>query len=268
MKQIICIKWGTKYGPEYVNRLYGMVQRNISPPFKFVCLTDDPGGVREEVLCRDLPPLGCTIPADVPGKWPKQILWSRELAGLEGNALFLDLDLVITRNIDDFFTHGHPDDVILARNWVRPLERLGQSSVFRFPIGKHHYLLDDLRANPEGVARKYRFEQRYITRCIKGGIKFWPRGWVSHFRMDCLGLWPLRYFRPAKLPKAARIVIFPGNPDPSDAIVGRWSERHVAQSPLQHIKTAFSKTSPSKSWFKHIRSYVLPVKWVGEYWRE
>ncbi len=26
-RHILCMKWGTKYGPEYVNRLYAMVRR-------------------------------------------------------------------------------------------------------------------------------------------------------------------------------------------------------------------------------------------------
>jgi hypothetical protein len=268
MKQIICMKWGDKYGPDYVNKIYGMVARNITPPFRLICLTDDPTGIRKEVICHPIPPLGCEIPKDVPGKWPKQILWSKELAGLQGNALFLDLDIVITGNLDDFFTWGSPQDVILARNWVRPHERLGQSSVFRFPIGRHAYLLDQLRADPEAITRKYQYEQRYITRNIEGGIRFWPRGWVSHFRLGCLGPWPLRYLRPARLPPKARIVIFPGNPDPSDVIVGRWSTKHQSLGRWQHIQQAFSKTRPGKSWFKHIRSYVLPVGWVKDHWRE
>ena len=25
---VICVKWGTKFGPEYVNRLYKMVEKN------------------------------------------------------------------------------------------------------------------------------------------------------------------------------------------------------------------------------------------------
>ena len=29
---VICMKWGTKYGPEYVNRLYGMVKRHLKGP--------------------------------------------------------------------------------------------------------------------------------------------------------------------------------------------------------------------------------------------
>ena len=48
---VLCMKWGTLYGPEYVNRLYGMVARNLRRPFRFVCLTDDASGIRFEVEC-------------------------------------------------------------------------------------------------------------------------------------------------------------------------------------------------------------------------
>ena len=27
-RHVICMKWGRKYGPEYVNRLYAMVRRH------------------------------------------------------------------------------------------------------------------------------------------------------------------------------------------------------------------------------------------------
>ena len=46
---VICMKWGTKYGPEYVNRLYGMVSRHLHGAFRFVCFTDDTTGIRPEV---------------------------------------------------------------------------------------------------------------------------------------------------------------------------------------------------------------------------
>ena len=83
-KLIFCMKWGTVYGPDYVNILHAMVARNITGPFQVVCFTDDATGIREEVMCRPLPSLHCEIPPDVPGKWPKVALWSRELEGLEG----------------------------------------------------------------------------------------------------------------------------------------------------------------------------------------
>jgi len=45
---VLCMKWGTKYGPEYVNRLYGMVRRHLKGDFRFVCLTDRSDGVRPD----------------------------------------------------------------------------------------------------------------------------------------------------------------------------------------------------------------------------
>ena len=54
---VLCIKWGRKYGPEYVNRLYAMVARHLRGPFQFVCLTDRSDGIRPEVRCLPIPPL-------------------------------------------------------------------------------------------------------------------------------------------------------------------------------------------------------------------
>lgn len=255
------------YGPEYVNRLYGMISRNITPPFKLFCFTDDRVGIRQEVICCDLPELGCPLPSKAPGKWRKTSLWGHTLFDLQGVALFLDLDVVITGSLDELFSYGSPDDVILARNWIKPLERLGQTSVFRYPIGKHGYMLDRFREDPEGIGNKYQFEQRYVTQCVAGGVKFFPSTWVKHFRLNCLGPWPMRYLRPAKLPKKARIVIFPGNPGPKDAALGRWSERHLPSSPLQHLKGIFSKNRVMKLKL-YIKRYLLPVPWVQDHWRE
>ena len=108
VKQLVCVKWGTMYGPEYVNRLYGMVSRHITPPFRLVCLTDDRTGIRPEVECFDLPELGVPHPQRTMGKWRKQILWGRSVPGLEGVALFVDLDSVIVGPLDDYFEHRRP----------------------------------------------------------------------------------------------------------------------------------------------------------------
>ena len=49
MKNVLCLKWGKRYGAEYVNRLYRGVKANLSGPFRFVCVTDDPTGLVEGV---------------------------------------------------------------------------------------------------------------------------------------------------------------------------------------------------------------------------
>ncbi|MGY9004116.1 MAG: hypothetical protein ACKVIF_13135, partial [Rhodospirillales bacterium] len=54
---VICMKWGNKFPPIYVNRLYAMVSRNLNSPFRFVCFTEDGDGIREEVEIQPLPEL-------------------------------------------------------------------------------------------------------------------------------------------------------------------------------------------------------------------
>ncbi|MDT8407369.1 MAG: glycosyl transferase [Methylococcales bacterium] len=265
-KQILCIKWGSMYGPEYVNCLYGMIARNITPPFKLYCFTDDTGGIRSEVECLPLPELGCEIPEQAPGKWPKQALWGHELFGLEGVALFIDLDSVIVSSIDDYFSFGQPDDVITARNWVKPWLRMSQTSVFRFTIGQHGYMLDNLRQNPQ-LALHYRYEQNYVSSCIKGGVKFWPGSWTRHFGLHCMGPWPLRYVRTPVLPKKAKIITFPGNPKAPDAIVGRWCKGAQMLSPAEHLRWVMQKRIQGEPWQKPLRQYLKPTAWVAEYWQ-
>jgi hypothetical protein len=58
IKQIICVKWGQNHGPEYVNRLYAMAARHVTPPFCLVCLTNHRCAIRSQVECFELPELG------------------------------------------------------------------------------------------------------------------------------------------------------------------------------------------------------------------
>ena len=100
-KNVICIKWGDKFGSEYVNSLYKMVEKKLTIPHRFVCFTDNPEGFMDGIEVRPLPVLN---DEGLPEKaWKKLGLFTDELADLEGEALFLDLDVVIRDNIDCFF---------------------------------------------------------------------------------------------------------------------------------------------------------------------
>ncbi|WP_424928796.1 glycosyl transferase [Amaricoccus tamworthensis] len=266
LKQIICINWGTKYGPDYVNRLYGMVSRNITPPFTFTCFCDNPDGMRPEVRTEPLPELDFVMPTGTKGIWPKARLWSEKLADLQGPVLFMDLDLVVIGNMDAFFEHGSPEDVILGRNPNTPFEKLGQTSLFRFPVGKLLPLQEKFLADPQTVADEYQFEQRYVTRNAPGGVSFWPRGWLRHFRMDCARSFPMNYVLPPKKPADAKVIIFPGGLLPTHAIEGYWGRHHKPGSRMDHIRRLADPDRHDKP-LRHLRHFILPSKWVEEAWR-
>jgi hypothetical protein len=267
LRQVVCINWGRKYGAPYINRLYAMVRRNITPPFGFTCFTDSDAGVRPEVRCAPLPPLDAVMPTGTKGIWPKARLWGPTLGDLAGPVLFLDLDLVVVGPLDDFFRFGAPDDVILARNQSTPFEKLGQTSCFRFPVGKLAPLQAAFLADPQAVADEFRFEQRFVTRRAPGGVKFWPRGWVRHFRIDCARALPLNFLLPPRLPKGARVVIFPGGLLPPHAIAGHWGRHYPKVSRWEHAKAAFGRDRPDPP-VSYLRHYLLPSPWVAEAWRE
>jgi hypothetical protein len=269
VKQVICISWGDKYGPPFINRLYAMVKRNITPPFTFTCFTDSRAELNPEILCEDLPPLDVQMPVNTKGIWPKARLWGPTLGQLKGPVLFLDLDLVIVGSLDDLFTVGGADDVVIARNQTTPFERLGQTSVFRFPVGKLVPLQEKFRADPQGIADKYRFEQRFVTRNAPGGVRFLPRRWVLHFKQDCCWPIPLNYVLAPKLPRDARIILFPRNFHPQHAVEGQFGLKSRPATPLQHISRVFdAPTRRGKSPMKYLRHYILPTPWVADHWRE
>ena len=39
---VVCVKYGTKYGADYVNKLYYGVKKHLSLPHTFTCFTEDP----------------------------------------------------------------------------------------------------------------------------------------------------------------------------------------------------------------------------------
>jgi len=263
-KQIVCINWGTKYGAPYINRLYQMVKANITPPFRFVCFTDSRDGVSPEVDCFDLPEMPGFMPKNTIGQWPKSRLWAPVLGDLQGPFLFIDLDVVITGSLDVFFDFGAPEDVVLARNAAKPMHKLGQTSIYRMPVGALESLQEKFAADPQAVADKYRFEQHFVTKNAPGGVKFWPRRWVRHFRIECIPRFPLNYFFDSRPPKGARVIIFAGALNPPDAIKGQFRRQTPFLKPGAHIRRAM-KTDHK---WTAVRQYLRPAQWVEAIWNE
>ena len=237
---VLCMKWGTKYGPEYVNRLYAMVRRHLKGDFRFVCLTDRTDGVRSEVRCLPIPPLA--LPEGIPERgWKKLTTFEADLHGLRGTALFLDLDVVIVDDITPFFEL--PGRFLIIHDWKRPWRVTGNSSVYRFELGAHPDVLSEFRARHEEVRRRFRNEQAFLSDLLhrQGVLAYWPAEWCASFKYHCIPRWPTNYWTAPRVPPGTRIVIFHGEVNPPDALAGRRNRR------LRHIR---------------------PAEWVGRHWTE
>lgn len=245
-----------------------MVARNCSPPFSFYCFTDNAEGIRPEVNVRDLPPIQGSMPTGSRGIWPKSRLWGGQLAELTGPVLYMDLDLLILNSIDPFFSFGREEDVILARNLNTPFERLGQTSLFRFPVGALLSLQAKFEADPQGIADKYEFEQRFVTREAPKGVRFFPLLWVGHFKLMCIPPFPLNYFFAPRKPRLPKVLIFPGGLNQDLASQGRWSNDYRYWGPLGHLKKSLGPDRPGLTRLEFIRHFLRPSKWIREVWVE
>lgn len=229
---ILCMKWGTKYGPEYVNRLYAMVRRNLKGDFRFVCLTDDGSGIRAEVECFPIPDL--KLPDGLPERgWKKLTTFEADLHGLQGTALFLDVDVVITDSIDAFFEQ--PGEFLIIHDWKRPWRVTGNSSVYRFKLGAHADVLQQFRTTGAEARDAFRNEQAFLSDVLhkQGKLSYWPASWCCSYKYHCIPSWPTNYWREPSVPAGTKIVIFHGEVNPPDALEGRRNRalRFVRRAP-------------------------------------
>ncbi len=246
---VVCMKWGAKYSPDYVNILARMVARNITIPYRFICLTDDPAGIEPGVEVRPLPSFPEPSPCYYKNcqAWRKLLLFAQPLSDLAGKVLFFDLDVVIVGNIDCFFSYS--DRLAIVENWSQPNRLIGQASAFCFEVGRYQPLLARYLANPDATARQYLTEQVYITRALgEGNFDFFPPEWCRSFKFHCLPGGILNsFFTPTMIPENARVIVFHGNPNPPDAIAGVWG------APVP--------------WYKRFYKTVRPTAWLADYWR-
>ncbi|MFM7390427.1 MAG: glycosyltransferase [Vampirovibrionales bacterium] len=235
---VVCMKWGQKFGPHYPNRLFAMVQRHLQRPHRFVCFTDDATGLHPSIEVHALPEM--TLDNGLPERgWRKLSLFSPNTANLQGQVLFLDLDVVITGGLDAFF--DHPGEFIIAKDWDFGDDSvIGNSSVFRYEAGKHHEVLTHFLAHGEAVRQTFRNEQAYLSHKVheSGCLSYWPSEWCVSFKRNCLRPFPLNFFMLPKEPKQAKVLVFHGRPTPEQALqgyMGKLGLRYVKPTTwLQH----------------------------------
>ncbi len=244
VQTVVCMKWGTAYSADYVNRLYRGVMRHVNRPTRFVVFTDDEAGLAPGIEMRPLPHVALPQTGMRRGPWLKLGLWARELGGLSGDVLFLDLDVVITGGLDAFFDH-EPGCLCLIRNWTQWNDGIGNSSVMRFRVGSASHLVDAFEQNAVAMSYRYVNEQTYLTKESGLPTRFWPAEWCVSFKHGLKPRWPMNLVQTAPPPPpSCRIAVFTGHPRPHEAQTGEWPAR----------------------WYKKFYKTIRPVTWLDQYW--
>ncbi len=235
------MKWGDRYGAHYVARLFAAARRNLVGPLRFVCFTDDASLEIEGVEVFPLPEINLP-PRVASTPWRKLSVWRHPLAELSGDVLFLDLDIVITGNLNALFDY-RPGEFCVIENWTQKGQGVGNTSVFRFPAGIYTEIYSEFNRDPETVLSSFRIEQQYISARLPQQ-RFWPDEWCVSFKHSLLPPFPMNWIKTPPLPSSARVVIFSGRPDPDEARDGVWP------APVH------------KRFYKHVR----PTPWIAAHW--
>lgn len=195
--------------------LRNMLKRNCNLDFEFVCITDS----REAAETLSKEHIRC-VPLDtskhVPGTCAVKLMARRpDIGGILGRRIaLLDLDIVVTGNVDDIFTRE--EDCVFYRNpnHVEGGRRaFYQGSVQLFDAGARSFLYTDFNPEitPAWVNRRYGgMEQAWLSERLGLNEALWT---TDH---GIYGAGRLFDGRPdggvtSELPENARIVVFPGD---------------------------------------------------------
>lgn len=205
------------FGPEHVITLRNMVARHLKLPHEFVCVTDR-SHIAEGIRC---------IPLDdrthVPGTCGRKLtIWAPDAAERIGKRILsLDLDMVIVDDITPLI--DRPEDCVLFHN---PNYADGgrrafyQGSIQLMTAGSRPQVWSEffLPTMRHRINRRFGgFEQAWLSECLPWNEAHW-----SHedgiYGAGRIGDWSDKTVV-RDLPANARIVVFPGAREPSQAHV-------------------------------------------------
>jgi hypothetical protein len=156
MKVAVVLKSGGDYSRSHVEKIKTMVE-NYVPYEQFICLTD--------VVERNYDvPLVC----DLTGWWSKM-----ELFKIGGPLLFMDLDTIITGNINKIIKKIKKEDFVILKDVIRYEKHGDLQSSLLYWRGDISYIYnsfkEDCRAAPAILRpmNRMRSDQEYITEVIR-----------------------------------------------------------------------------------------------------
>lgn len=231
--KVVCFKWEHKggytlpssidnqYTAQHVNRLERMVAKNLSLPYEFICITDDPTGVN----CRTIPlwdkcrKLG--------GCYNRLYVFSEDMKYLIGERFVcIDLDCVVTGPLDRLFSRKEDFIINAYRAFRKGREQYYNGGLFLMNAGARKQVWERWLEGGIDELASVRREKLLVGT---------DQAWISHVlgRGECMydeddGVYNFRHLLGDKrtLPTNACMVFFAGAIDPSTEKGIGWIDQH------------------------------------------
>ena len=223
---IVCLKWGDKYGGEYVNNLYNAVKRHSTIPFDFHCFTERTQDINPNVITHPLPHGG------LDGWWNKLYLFSKDMP-IKGRIFYIDLDTLITGNIDNILM-VNKGFVVLRDFFYGIAQGVDVKSVgsglMSYEAGVYDAMWQKFIKNPNAEIAKVRphGDQRFIQNEVKNFL-YWQDLFpdqVLSFKVHCN----------AGLPPEGKIVCYHGKPSIPESFTKHTKVPHFDIPPQLWVK--------------------------------
>lgn len=227
---VLCVRFGNKYGIEYVEKLRNMVARNITVPYEFVCLTDDPTPIKDVRLIVQ------KSAGYQKGWWHKVHMFDPHLP-LKGRILYMDLDVVVCGNLDKLVT-VYKNDFLGIRDFNRKFYKGWKnlnSSVMSWIHGSQTHIWSQF-CDSKTTAMRLHGDQDWIWKTSKDVIKFFPDPWIQSYKWEVRSKQELEIYQGKRKFKTVNneispdpeccIAVFHGDPNPADVndkfVVDNW----------------------------------------------
>lgn len=204
--------WGTKYGPDYVERLRAGVARHLKQPHRFVVFT---------------PPAEDAPLTKVKGCFARLRMFDpawQEAQGLArgDRVVCCDLDCIVTGPLDPLFDRLNNFTILTGANAANPCPYNG--SLFMLRAGYRPDVWTDFSLEAAEKVPFYEFpdDQAWLAEKLRG-VTGWKAGSASGVYAFQKPGWPKGT---DDLPPDARLVVFPGWRDPSKFTHLPWVREH------------------------------------------
>lgn len=195
MIQVVCVRWGEKYGAEAVNRLYRAVRRSTSLPLRFVCITDrQDSDLDQGIVTRPFPPFALPFAEMTRGCRLKLAIFARGILEEGLPTVFFDLDTLVRGDVARITAQleRRPGLYLLPNHHIRfwriqkYLRRVGfkkyyfgNSSILAFYPEATWFLFDDLnrllpKTNPP-LPKALQSDERFMSWRGRELVRVFPR---------------------------------------------------------------------------------------------
>lgn len=235
MNNLVCVKWGTLYGPEYVINLYNAAKKHSKENFLFHVFTDCEDNLlrKPDWVFHKLPNWNLTANK----AWFYKMEIFNNQHGLVGRNLFIDLDVIVTGSLDPFWSYSK-DNFVICQDFNRVYiknYKMMNSSVMAWTDNTLNHVYDSFTKDRSRHVIKHRGDQDYLNASIKNYV-FWPERWAMSYRWE---IWrggikdqsPNNYAlneHRSVIPEDCKLVVFHGKPKPHEIdepqLFDKWTQ--------------------------------------------